>query len=102
MCGIAGILSLDPAKSIDPMLQSIEHRGRDDQGQWTSDTIDNFGRRVCFGHRRLSIIDTSPGGHEPMVSHDGRYVLTFNGEIFNYRSEEHTSELQSLAYLVCR
>ncbi|HEY6245563.1 MAG TPA: asparagine synthase (glutamine-hydrolyzing) [Pyrinomonadaceae bacterium] len=85
MCGIAGILSLDPAKSIDPMLQSIEHRGRDDQGQWTSDTIDNFGRRVCFGHRRLSIIDTSPGGHEPMVSHDGRYVLTFNGEIFNYR-----------------
>ena len=85
MCGIAGILSLDPARSIGPMLQSIEHRGRDDQGQWTSDTIDNFGRRVCFGHRRLSIIDTSPGGHEPMISHDGRYVLTFNGEIFNYR-----------------
>ena len=85
MCGIAGILSLDPAKSIGPMLQSIEHRGRDDQGQWTSDSIDQFGRRVCFGHRRLSIIDTSPGGHEPMFSPDRRYVLTFNGEIFNYR-----------------
>jgi asparagine synthase (glutamine-hydrolysing) len=85
MCGIAGILSLDPAKSIGPMLQSIEHRGRDDQGQWTSDSIDQIGRRVCFGHRRLSIIDTSPGGHEPMFSPDRRYVLTFNGEIFNYR-----------------
>ena len=85
MCGIAGILSLDPAKFIGPMLQSIEHRGRDDQGQWTSDAIDNVGRRVCFGHRRLSIIDTTPGGHEPMFSPDRRYVLTFNGEIFNYR-----------------
>jgi asparagine synthase (glutamine-hydrolysing) len=85
MCGIAGILSLDPAKYIGPMLQSIEHRGRDDQGQWISDTPDNLGRRVCFGHRRLSIIDTSPGGHEPMFSSNQRYVLTFNGEIYNYR-----------------
>ena len=67
------------------MLQSIEHRGRDDQGQWHSDPVDAFGRRVCFGHRRLSIIDTTPGGHEPMFSPDRRYVLTFNGEIFNYR-----------------
>ena len=99
MCGIAGILSLDPAKSIGPMLQSIEHRGRDDQGHWTSDTIDNFGRRVCFGHRRLSIIDTSPGGHEPMVSHDGRYVLTFNGEIFNYR--ELRQRLITLGHQFC-
>lgn len=85
MCGIAGIVSLDPARSIDAMLQSIAHRGRDDQGHWTSDPIDNGGRRVCFGHRRLSIIDTSPGGHEPMYSADQRYVLTFNGEIYNYR-----------------
>jgi len=85
MCGIAGILSLDPAKYIGPMLQSIEHRGRDDQGQWISNPVDDFGRRVCFGHRRLSIIDTSPGGHEPMFSTHQRYVLTFNGEIYNYR-----------------
>src|SRR4026209_2852684 len=94
MCGIAGIISLEPTKHIGPMLQSIEHRGRDDQGEWTSDPIDDQNRRVSFGHRRLSIIDTSPGGHEPMLSHDGRYVLTFNGEIYNYR--ELREQLQGL------
>lgn len=67
------------------MLESVEHRGRDDQGIWVSDPIDQHGRRVCLGHRRLAIIDTSPAGHEPMLSPDGRYVLTLNGEIYNYR-----------------
>jgi len=67
------------------MLASIEHRGRDDQGEWISDPVDDSGNRVCLGHRRLSILDTSPAGHEPMFSHDDRYVLTFNGEIYNYR-----------------
>ena len=86
MCGIAGIVSLQPENQIGPMLRSIEHRGRDDEGEWISDPIDALGRKVCFGHRRLSIIDTTPGGHEPMFSHDGRYVLTFNGEIYNYRA----------------
>jgi asparagine synthase (glutamine-hydrolysing) len=85
MCGIAGIVSLEPTKHIGPMLESIEHRGRDDQGEWVSDRIDETGAQVCFGHRRLSIIDTTAGGHEPMFSHDDRYVLTFNGEIYNYR-----------------
>src|SRR5215203_327029 len=85
MCGIAGIVSLDPERVIRPMLESVEHRGRDDQGVWVSEPIDSSGRRACLGHRRLAIIDTSPAGHEPMLSHDGRYVLTFNGEIYNYR-----------------
>ena len=67
------------------MLASIEHRGRDDQGEWISDPVDDSGNRVCLGHRRLSILDTSPAGHETMFSHDDRYVLTFNGEIYNYR-----------------
>src|SRR5690349_47285 len=67
------------------MLESIEHRGRDDQGVWTSERIDDSGRRVSLGHRRLAIIDPSPAGHEPMLSPDGRFVLTFNGEIYNYR-----------------
>ena len=67
------------------MLKAIEHRGRDDEGTWISPAIDDHGRQVCFGHRRLSIIDTSSAGHEPMFSHDGRLVLTFNGEIYNYR-----------------
>jgi asparagine synthase (glutamine-hydrolysing) len=67
------------------MLESIEHRGRDDQGVWVSEPIDDSGRRACLGHRRLAIIDPTPAGHEPMLSPDGRYVLTFNGEIYNFR-----------------
>jgi asparagine synthase (glutamine-hydrolysing) len=67
------------------MLASIEHRGRDDEGIWTSEVIDETGRRACLGHRRLAIIDTSSAGHQPMISADGRYVITFNGELYNYR-----------------
>jgi asparagine synthase (glutamine-hydrolysing) len=85
MCGIAGLISLDPEARIGAMLQTIEHRGRDDEGVWTSPAIDEQGRRVCFGHRRLSIIDTSSAGHQPMLSADGRFVLILNGEIYNYR-----------------
>jgi asparagine synthase (glutamine-hydrolysing) len=84
MCGIAGIISSEPEARIRPMLDSIEHRGRDDEGVWTSVEIDDEGRRACLGHRRLSIIDTSSAGHQPMLSVDGRFVLTFNGEIYNY------------------
>ncbi len=96
MCGIAGIVGVEPQKLIGPMLESIEHRGRDDQGVWISEPIDPHGRRACLGHRRLAIIDTSPAGHEPMLSPDGRYVLTFNGEIYNYR--ELRSQLRSLGH----
>src|SRR5260221_9140559 len=85
MCGIAGLVSLDPDTRIGAMLQTIEHRGRDDEGVWTSLAIDDEGLRVCFGHRRLSIIDTSSAGHQPMLSADGRFVLILNGEIYNYR-----------------
>src|SRR5882672_5552897 len=85
MCGIAGLITQDPQGRIGAMLKSIEHRGRDDEGVWTSPPIDDEGQRVCLGHRRLSIIDTSSAGHQPMVSHDGRLVLILNGEIYNYR-----------------
>jgi asparagine synthase (glutamine-hydrolysing) len=85
MCGIAGLIATDPEARIGAMLTAIEHRGRDDEGAWVSQAIDDNGRQVCFGHRRLSIIDTSSAGHEPMFSHDRRFVLTFNGEIYNYR-----------------
>jgi len=67
------------------MLESIEHRGRDDEGVWTSQPIDEAGRQACLGHRRLSIIDTSSAGHQPMLSADGRFTITLNGEIYNYR-----------------
>ena len=93
MCGIAGIISADPGEHIAAMLASIEHRGRDDEGVWTSEAIDDDGRRACLGHRRLAIIDTTLAGHQPMISSDGRYVLTFGGEIYNYR--ELREELQS-------
>jgi asparagine synthase (glutamine-hydrolysing) len=84
MCGIAGIISTNPEARIRPMLDAIEHRGRDDEGVWTSEATETQGRRACLGHRRPSIIDTSSAGHQPMLSEDGRFVLTFNGEIYNY------------------
>jgi asparagine synthase (glutamine-hydrolysing) len=93
MCGIAGLIGINGVASINRMLASIEHRGRDDEGVWTSRAIDETGRRACLGHRRLSIIDPSPAGHQPMLSTDGRLALTFNGEIYNYR--ELRRELQA-------
>ena len=85
MCGIAGLISQDPEARIGAMLKAIEHRGRDDEGVWTSSSINGEGQRVAFGHRRLSIIDISSAGHQPMISHDGRLVVILNGEIYNYR-----------------
>jgi asparagine synthase (glutamine-hydrolysing) len=93
MCGIAGLISVDPEARIRAMLNSIEHRGRDDEGVWTARAMDEEGRKACLGHRRLAIIDTSEAGHEPMLSGDGRFALIFNGEIYNYR--ELRRELQS-------
>ena len=93
MCGIAGLIETQTRGRIEAMLKAIEHRGRDDEGIWTSDVIDEMGRRACLGHRRLSIIDTSAAGHQPMLSPDGRFVLTYNGELYNYR--ELRRELQS-------
>ena len=95
MCGITGLISQDPEARIGAMLKAVEHRGRDDEGVWVSESIDFGGqrpplntgreRRVAFGHRRLSIIDTSAAGHQPMISADGRLVVILNGEIYNYR-----------------
>ncbi len=96
MCGIAGIISQNPEQQITRMLDAVEHRGRDDQGTWISEPIDSHNRRACLGHRRLAIIDPSPAGHEPMLSHNGRYVLTYNGEIYNYR--ELREQLRTLGH----
>lgn len=83
MCGIAGLISPNPNAPLLAMLDAIEHRGRDDEGIFTSA---KFGENLqtCFGHRRLSIIDTSPAGHQPFFSDDKRFVLTYNGELYNY------------------
>src|SRR5437899_3085739 len=85
MCGIAGLISYNPQAFINSMLRSIDKRGRDNEGIWTSPPVDAEERRVCFGHRRLSIIDTSSAGHQPMITADGRFVVILNGEIYNYR-----------------
>lgn len=85
MCGIAGLISIEPEQRIGAMLRSMEHRGRDDEGVWTSGVIDQTGHRLCLGHRRLAIIDTSAAGHQPMLYGGGRYGLILNGEIYNYR-----------------
>jgi asparagine synthase (glutamine-hydrolysing) len=90
MCGIAGLVHLDGAP-VSPvvlrkMTDAIAHRGPDGEGQWIEGN-------VGIGHRRLAIIDLSPGGHQPMVSKDQRYVLTYNGEVYNFR--ELRTELES-------
>ncbi len=85
MCGIAGLISVEPDGRVGAMLKAIEHRGRDDEGVWTSASADGEGRRACLAHRRLAIIDTSSAGHQPMLSADARFTVTFNGEIYNYR-----------------
>jgi asparagine synthase (glutamine-hydrolysing) len=81
MCGIAGVIHLQN-KNADPlmiskMLEHIKHRGPDDEGVFISE---NLG----LGHVRLSIIDLSKAGHQPMFNEDGRYCIVFNGEIYNY------------------
>ena len=83
MCGIAGILSLGAPEPelLARMASAIEHRGPDDHGIWL-DRESGIG----LGHRRLSIVDLSPSGHQPMLSPDGRYVLNYNGEIYNHRA----------------
>lgn len=88
MCGIAGIFASSKAsmrrdaaaKAVKEMTLSIQHRGPDGHGLWS----DEKGRCV-LGHRRLSIIDTSDAGLQPMSGSDERWVITFNGEIYNYR-----------------
>jgi len=83
MCGIVGLITNDPERRVGAMLGAVAHRGFDDEGVWTSGP-DAGGLRACLGHRRLSIIDTSAAGHQPFLSDDGRYALTYNGELYNY------------------
>ena len=82
MCGLAGFVDpslspLDSAAQLETMLQCIAHRGPDDHGAWCGDG-------VALGHRRLAILDLSPTGHQPMSSASGRFVIVYNGEIYNH------------------
>jgi asparagine synthase (glutamine-hydrolysing) len=86
VCGIAGFLSRGSSRSPQDLAaialamgRAIAHRGPDDCGVWT-----DAPRGLAFAHRRLSIIDLSPEGHQPMTSASGRFVMALNGEIYNY------------------
>src|SRR5690606_30251684 len=125
MCGIAGFVApgqagSDPAlmRAVEAMSAALAHRGPDDTGHFVDGAAG-----LALGFRRLSIIDLTATGHQPMATPDGRHVIVFNGELYNYReirraleqegvhgwrgrsdtrSEEHTSELQSRENVVCR
>lgn len=80
MCGFTGFVSRSAPdiNALHAMGDTIRHRGPDDAGHFTDD-------HCAIAHRRLSIIDLTEGGHQPMVSADGRYVLAYNGEIYNFQ-----------------
>ena len=82
MCGIIGVVKDGATGSRDRLVAAralMKHRGPDDSGVWA-------GEHACVGAQRLSIIDVSSAGHQPFLSEDGRRVLVFNGEIYNYRA----------------
>ena len=88
MCGFAGFLQgsnyVRPEamrETVASMADTLHHRGPDDSGYWADPDAG-----IALGHRRLSIIDLSPEGHQPMASPSGRYVIAFNGEIYNFQS----------------
>jgi asparagine synthase (glutamine-hydrolysing) len=122
MCGIVGVVTSDPMllSNVARMTDAIRHRGPDDEGYLlaaSSSAAVCLGRgvdshpgapgvdiarldvgsfNVAFGHRRLSILDLSVGGHQPMASRDGRFWITYNGEIYNYL--ELRAELEGLGF----
>jgi len=92
MCGVAGFLGqvLSPVERLKAMAHAIVHRGPDDQGIWFDE-----GLGVGMAHARLSILDLSKAGHQPMQSASERYIMVFNGEIYNHRSIR--TELEKIA-----
>ena len=82
MCGIVGYWNKNGAEgsTVDKMATEIGHRGPDDAGIWLDE-----GSGLALAHRRLSIIDLSPAGHQPMISPCGRFILVYNGEIYNHQ-----------------
>lgn len=100
MCGFAGLFTSDPRTQdalraeTDAMRDAIMHRGPDDSGTW----IDPDGC-LGFGFRRLSILDLTAAGHQPMRSPGGRYVMMFNGEVFNFRTLRARLEAEGVRFI---
>ncbi|MBI3416406.1 MAG: asparagine synthase (glutamine-hydrolyzing) [Verrucomicrobia bacterium] len=97
MCGIAGIWNFDGqpigAVSIDRFTDSLAHRGPDGRGIWRDDAVG-----IAFGHRRLSILDLSEAGKQPMSYANGRYWITYNGEIYNFLELRQELEQQGFEF----
>lgn len=94
MCGIVGAWNREKGAGVEVdkikgMVKSLRHRGPDDEGV-------HVGEGIGLGHRRLSVIDLTSSGRQPMMSEDGRYALVFNGEIYNYRElrKEYCSDVK--------
>ena len=100
MCGISGIISFNKninhqnlKSDLKKMIDEISHRGPDGEGIWVKEN-------VFFAHKRLSIIDLSNNGKQPMISRCGRYVLIFNGEIYNYIELKKILETRAMFFSV--
>ena len=84
MCGICGFVSKSDTdhKTLAAMTDMLSHRGPDDAGTW----IGAVNGLYCgLGHTRLSVLDLSPSGHQPMTTEEGDYSIVYNGEIYNYK-----------------
>ena len=100
MCGFAGFIDLrsgmDEETLLDrarDMARVLAHRGPDDEGRWA-----DSGAGYAVAHRRLSILDLSPEGHQPMVAGNGRYVIAYNGEVYNFTDIRRELEAKGIAF----
>ncbi len=99
MCGIAGILTSEagarePLERIaGAMADSLAHRGPDDHGVWSDPEAG-----IALSQRRLSIVDLSPAGHQPMISADGRFIITYNGEVYNFQELRRELEAKGVTF----
>lgn len=84
MCGIVGVVTADSNRErlVGPMLESLSHRGPDGVGVWKAQTA--WGKAIALGHRRLSILDLTEAGSQPMVDVSRQFTITYNGEIYNF------------------
>ena len=103
MCGIAGFITkvdtnslVEKQRTLANMCHAIRHRGPDNDGSWS-----DVKAGVWLGHQRLSVIDLSQAGNQPMQSPRGRYVIIFNGEIYNHLSLRQTLEADGNAPSWC-
>ena len=97
MCGLVGFLGKngggkDSLAMVTAMANTLVHRGPDDAGAWADERGD-----ICLAHRRLAILDLSPAGHQPMLSACGRFIMVFNGEIYNHTDLRAELESQGTA-----